>query len=178
MGAEWLKGCEICNAGLCARIDELIDQGMSRRRAAKELEKDQREQLGEVVYSAEALRNRFQTNRKSKIGRISTIPVLETCAVLDLQDLIKGGREGLDLRPPDPQSGGRYLPARRVDDAQVAVVRLTIYLQQLMQCSFSYVCPFAQRFMIRLKSFSAFCGSKRRNSLTASRAALRLSDRA
>ena len=135
MGAEWLKGCEICNAGLCARFDELIDQGMSQRRAAKELEKDQREQLGEVVYSAEALRNRFQTNRKSKVGRISTIPVLETCAVLDLQDLIKGGRKfgTIYADPPWPYmnqatraSTGNHYSTMTLDDiAALPVPRLT-----------------------------------------------------
>jgi len=43
--AEWLKGCEICNAGLCVRFDELIGQGMSQPQAAREIEKEQREQL-------------------------------------------------------------------------------------------------------------------------------------
>jgi hypothetical protein len=66
--AEWLKGCEVCNAGLCARFDELIGQGMSQRQAAKELEKDQEEELGEVVYSAQALRRRLQHNRVAQNG--------------------------------------------------------------------------------------------------------------
>ena len=92
MGAEWLKGCEICNAGLCARFDELIDQGMSQRRAAKELEKDQREQLGEVVYPSETLRRRFW-RQTPRVVTLVTSPEPETCAVSDLQDLVKGGRK-------------------------------------------------------------------------------------
>lgn len=57
--AEWLKGCEVCNAGLCERFDELISQGMSQRQAAKELENDQKEKLGEVIYPGDTLRKRF-----------------------------------------------------------------------------------------------------------------------
>ncbi len=91
--AEWLKGCEICNAGLCARFDELIGQGMSQRKAAKELEKDQQEQLGEVVYPSEALRLRFIRNQPQKVGTIRTSPEIETCAVSDLQTLIKTGKQ-------------------------------------------------------------------------------------
>jgi hypothetical protein len=39
--ANWLKECEVCNAGLCVRITELIDQGMSQRQAVKVLVQDQ-----------------------------------------------------------------------------------------------------------------------------------------
>jgi protein gp37 len=57
--AEWLKGCEVCNAGLCNRFDELIGQGLSQRKAAELLEAEQQEILGEIIYSSEALRRRF-----------------------------------------------------------------------------------------------------------------------
>jgi hypothetical protein len=62
---------------------------MSQRRAAKELEKDQREQLGEVVYPSNTLWMRFKRN-KSKVGTNvpSIAPALETCAVSDLQGLL------------------------------------------------------------------------------------------
>ena len=69
--AEWLKGCEICDAGLCARVDELKRVGMSERQAAKELEKDQKEQLGEIVYPWNALRVRYQ---RIKSGTIRATP--------------------------------------------------------------------------------------------------------
>ena len=58
------------------------------------MEKEQKEGLGEIVYSAEALRNRFQTNSKNKSGRISTTPEIETCAVSDLQALIDAAKVG------------------------------------------------------------------------------------
>ena len=93
MATEWLKGCEICNAGLCARFDELIGQGMSQRRAAKELERDQERELGQVVYPWSTLRIRFQRNRQSSrlATNVATIP--ETCAVSDLQTLIDSGKK-------------------------------------------------------------------------------------
>ncbi len=59
MAEKWLKGCEICDAGLCSRILDLVGQGMSQRKAVKVLLEDQVAQLGEVIYSANALRSRF-----------------------------------------------------------------------------------------------------------------------
>ena len=57
--SSWLKGCEVCNAGLCKRMDELIESGLSQRKAAQSLEDEQKETLGAVVYSAGALRGRY-----------------------------------------------------------------------------------------------------------------------
>lgn len=61
--AEWLKGCEVCDAGLCARVDELKGEGMSERKATEILENDQREILGEVIYTGNSLRRRYQRIR-------------------------------------------------------------------------------------------------------------------
>jgi hypothetical protein len=89
---EWPKGCEICNAGLCARFDELIERGLGQRQAARELEKEQKEKLGEVIYPASSLRMRFRDNRPLS-GRKSSTSTLETCAVSDLQMLIEAGKK-------------------------------------------------------------------------------------
>ena len=59
MAEKWLKGCEICNAGLCTRMMDLVGQGLSQRQAVKILMEEQVAKLGEVVYSADALRSRF-----------------------------------------------------------------------------------------------------------------------
>ncbi len=59
MAEKWLKGCEICNAGLCARMMSLVGQGLSQRKAVTVLMEEQVAELGEVVYSADALRSRF-----------------------------------------------------------------------------------------------------------------------
>jgi hypothetical protein len=57
---EWLKGNKICNATLCTRFEELIGQGMTQRQAAKELEREQQEKWGTVLYGASTLRRRYQ----------------------------------------------------------------------------------------------------------------------
>jgi hypothetical protein len=51
------------------------------------LEKDQREQLGEVVYPSETLRRRFWRQQPKVVTNV-TSAALETCAVSDLQDLV------------------------------------------------------------------------------------------
>lgn len=80
--AEWLKGCEICDAGLCARVDELVGQGMSERKASKVLEDDQQEQLGEVLYPWNALRVRYQ---RIKGGTVRATPPT-TCNLPETPD--------------------------------------------------------------------------------------------
>jgi hypothetical protein len=63
---DWLKGCEVCNAGLCARFDELISSGQGCRKAARLLEDEQKEILGEVVYSYSSLLNRYYRNKPQR----------------------------------------------------------------------------------------------------------------
>jgi N6-adenosine-specific RNA methylase IME4 len=103
---EWLKGCEICNAGLCARFDELIGRGLSQRRAARELEKEQQETLGAVVYSAQALRRRHQEIKSPGNGPKWATPTPETCTTSDLQTLIDSGKKfgTIYADPPWPYS--------------------------------------------------------------------------
>lgn len=75
MSTEWLKGCEVCNAGLCKKMDALIESGLSQRKAAKVLVEEQKETLGQVVYSANALRHRYcdHTNKSRRGGRYAQI---------------------------------------------------------------------------------------------------------
>jgi hypothetical protein len=89
--ADWLKGCEICNAGLCARFDELIESGMSQRQAARELEQEQREKLGQILYPSETLRRRFWRNKPQVVTNVSKTEN-ETCSITDLHALIVAGR--------------------------------------------------------------------------------------
>jgi hypothetical protein len=58
--AEWLKECEICNAGLCAEIDRLKEQGLTERQACRRLVFEQEAELGEVIYSHAAIRSRYR----------------------------------------------------------------------------------------------------------------------
>ncbi len=57
-------------AGLCARFDELIAQGMSQRQAARQIEKDQKGKWGTVLYKANTLRRRYY-----KVVPGKTIPI-------------------------------------------------------------------------------------------------------
>ena len=93
MMAEWLKGCEICDSGLCDRFQELIDSGKTENSAAHILEKEQKSKLGIVVYSANALRKRRAriVNRGEKGGQLDQ--EFENCAVSDLYELIKHGKK-------------------------------------------------------------------------------------
>ena len=104
---EWLKDCEICNAGLCARFDELVSQGLSHRRAVKVLENEQKEALGESLYSWKALWGRVKRHRGDpKRITPSFSSQLETCAVSDLQTLIDSGQifGSIYADPPWPYS--------------------------------------------------------------------------
>jgi N6-adenosine-specific RNA methylase IME4 len=93
MAVEWLQGCEVCNAGLCVRFDELMSEGKSQRSAAKILENEQKRTLGEVIYPASALRNRYANNKLKTKKVVENLPKKETCATPDLQSLIDAGKK-------------------------------------------------------------------------------------
>jgi hypothetical protein len=58
--AKWLQGCEICNAGLCAEMDRLIEVGFSERKAAQQLVKQQEMSLHTELYSVASILNRYR----------------------------------------------------------------------------------------------------------------------
>jgi hypothetical protein len=64
-GVNWLKECDICNVGLCKRLDELVSpvsaggQGLSEREAARVMEKEAEEQIGKKVWTAGQIRRRY-----------------------------------------------------------------------------------------------------------------------
>lgn len=69
MTEEWLKGCEICDAGFCAEMDKFTNEhNMTQRTAAEELAKAIENRLGFQVYSPDALRKRYQRHT-GKLGR-------------------------------------------------------------------------------------------------------------
>jgi hypothetical protein len=59
MASKWLKGCEICNAGLVAEMDRLVDSGISVNKAAGILAKEGQRKIGDLVYSQAAIRARY-----------------------------------------------------------------------------------------------------------------------
>lgn len=54
MAQEWLKDCEVCNAGLCSRIDTLKEEGKSVRQACKDLEQESK-----GIWSASQINARY-----------------------------------------------------------------------------------------------------------------------
>jgi hypothetical protein len=62
---EWFKDSKICNVALVARFGELMARGMSQRQAAKELEREQQEEWGKVLFKGPSLRRRYL---KAKAG--------------------------------------------------------------------------------------------------------------
>lgn len=92
--AEWLKGCEVCNAELVNEMRRHIACGMSERRAARELEKQQETELGTKLYSAANIRKRYIDNQPSnKVVRIVPPQSKETCAISDLSALVSSGKK-------------------------------------------------------------------------------------
>ena len=57
---EWLNGCEICNIGLVAEMKEIIETGVSERKAADMLAKMAAQKIGDELYTAAAIRARYQ----------------------------------------------------------------------------------------------------------------------
>lgn len=64
--AEWLKGCEICDAALIKCVDEFRAIGMSENAAIKETHKQQFPVLGTELYSVSSIRNRYKYNKGTK----------------------------------------------------------------------------------------------------------------
>jgi hypothetical protein len=60
----WLKGCEVCNAGLLKRMDELKERGLSEREAAREMEREAEQAIGEKVWDAGKIRNRYKYHKQ------------------------------------------------------------------------------------------------------------------
>lgn len=66
---NWLKDCEICNAGLCDAVAEKKEGGLSERAACREMSDE-----SEGLYSAKDLRGRYRYHTaKDKSGGISAI---------------------------------------------------------------------------------------------------------
>ena len=60
---SWLKDCEICNVGLCKRIDGLKDDGKTIREAARIMESE-----SEGLWEADKIRDRYRYYKGGKGG--------------------------------------------------------------------------------------------------------------
>jgi len=71
MGNEWLKDCEICNAGLCTEMDKLINKHrLSEHTAAKQLALTVKERLGFPLYKGSQLRDRYRYHKGKKKPKV------------------------------------------------------------------------------------------------------------
>jgi len=96
MVVEWIKDCEICNAGCCARVDALREDGYKVREACQLMERE-----CEGVYTAEQIRKRYRYHKNGEPGTKSpnshettqSDQTFETCTVSDLNKLIEVGKK-------------------------------------------------------------------------------------
>lgn len=89
MKVDWLKDCEICNAGLCHQMDEYKSAGMSDRDAATQVEKD-----SNGLYSASVIRDRYRYHAKRQGGGKS--PKMTDDEILARAEKIKARRVMLE----------------------------------------------------------------------------------
>jgi hypothetical protein len=59
--AEWLKDCEICNVGLCSEVNSRKENGLTEHKACVQMSEE-----SEGLYSAAAIRNRYQYHTGKK----------------------------------------------------------------------------------------------------------------
>jgi len=74
---DWLKDCEICNAGLCKAVDERKGKGMSERAACRDMSKE-----SDGLWSENQILNRYRyhTNKKS----VCQIDTERDCGVCEI----------------------------------------------------------------------------------------------
>lgn len=89
---NWLKDCELCNNGVCKRIDDLKESGLSERAAAKQMEQD-----CDGLRDASKIRDRYRYYKKGHSG--GNPPKHPT---LDLNMSLVQAAEvfGIGLKPP------------------------------------------------------------------------------
>ena len=69
---EWMKDCDICNVNFMQQMDEKIDGGKKILTAAKELHKEQIDEIGHEIYSERALMQRYRDYKNLKVKKILT----------------------------------------------------------------------------------------------------------
>jgi len=89
----WIENCELCNAGVCVRVDELKADGYKVREAARIMEQE-----CDGVYTANQIRDRYRYYKSG--GNSPNSPELaqqdqtfETCSVSDLNSVIESGQK-------------------------------------------------------------------------------------
>jgi N6-adenosine-specific RNA methylase IME4 len=90
----WLKECEVCNAGLCVRVDNLKADGKSERAACRIMSEE-----CEGLYSSSEIRKRYRYHKIGTKSSKNQYPLVninkphKTLAVFNLQELIDEGKK-------------------------------------------------------------------------------------
>lgn len=67
MGAkQWLKGCDLCNVAICDEMQTRIDDGKSEKAAAEEIANESNAYIGEILYTPDAVLNRFRYYKRGR----------------------------------------------------------------------------------------------------------------
>ena len=86
---ELLDKCQMCNVGLVEAVKERESKGESIREICKDLEDYQRQSLGGVIYTANALRQRYMHASGVKVRK----PVVPKEPVVTDQDALDAQRD-------------------------------------------------------------------------------------
>lgn len=71
---DWLKGCEICSAGLCAEMDKFIEKhNMTERMAAKHLARSAEKVLGILLYNSDQIRSQYRYYKGKNNNKVEEI---------------------------------------------------------------------------------------------------------
>jgi len=96
----WQKDCEICNVGLCNRIDGLKDEGKSIREAARIMESE-----SDGLWDAEKIRARYlyykggrKPTREKNTPKTAPVPTVNPAAELNTKPATKNNSPKLTPR--------------------------------------------------------------------------------
>lgn len=110
---KWLKGCDLCNVAICDEMQRRIDEKkLSERKAAEEIATESNDFIGEIIYTTDAVLNRFRYYKRGRGGAKNPPPkkrqkakpaVKPNPAVLGAMDRAKRAVEilqGIDAADP------------------------------------------------------------------------------
>ena len=116
---DWLKGCEICTAGLCATMDKYIDKhNMTERMAAKYLAGSAEKVIGFPLYNPDQIRNQYRYHKGKNKDKVDGIhPPKADVTAKAKQDGKTVPRIFSTVGIPGPKSPGDFIKLRQHAEA-------------------------------------------------------------
>ena len=95
--ANWIQNCQICNDGLCIRMEDLKLEGHSERTAAEIMQKEAYLKYPELKdeFSESRIRDRYRYHMRKKVGEIPP----NSSAVYRVPDCKKCGARSVIMSP-------------------------------------------------------------------------------